>query len=148
MLLELPFGHIPSQFPGILQELKLAGIIPIIAHPERNRAFLKKPTLLSDYLNQGVLFQLTSQSFTGLFGRKVQRWCFRFCKENGFHFISSDAHGTCKRTFAMSEGVAVIEKRFGKGAVNCLTENASYILSNSNVIIDRCKPRRIGISIW
>ncbi|WP_440117209.1 tyrosine-protein phosphatase [Paenibacillus sp. QZ-Y1] len=150
MLLELPFGHIPSQFPGILHELKIAGITPIIAHPERNHAFLKNPILLSDYLSQGVLCQLTSQSFTGLFGRKVQKWCFHFCKENGFHFISSDAHDTQKRTFSMCEGKSVIEKRFGKDAVRRLKENASHILTNSNVVIERYKPRKLSMfmSIW
>lgn len=148
MLLELPFGHIPSQFPGILHELRIAGITPIIAHPERNRAILKKPKLLADYLSQGGLCQLTAQSFTGLFGRKVQKWCFHFCKENGFHFISSDAHDTCKRTFAIREGERIIERHFGAEAVRKLAENASHILSNSNLVTERWIPRKWLLSIW
>lgn len=97
MLLELPFGHIPSQFPGILHELKLAGIIPIIAHPERNRPIQNNPELLVEYLGQGALCQITAQSVIGLFGRKVQKWCFHFCKENGFHFISLDVHNMVEK---------------------------------------------------
>ncbi|MGQ8870912.1 tyrosine-protein phosphatase [Paenibacillus sp. TSA_86.1] len=148
MLLELPFGHIPSQFPGILHELRIAGITPIIAHPERNLVILKKPLLLSDYLSQGGLCQLTAESFTGLFGRKVQKWCFHFCKENGFHFISSDAHDTCKRTFALEEGAREIGYRFGPESVKHLALNASSILTNSRVIPKRWKSRKWLLSIW
>lgn len=148
MLLELPFGYIPSQFTGILHELKVAGIVPIIAHPERNQILLKKPMLLSEYLKQGALCQLTSQSLTGLFGRKVQKWCFHFCKENGFHFISSDAHDMYSRTFALSGGYKVIEHYFGGDAVKSFEENALRILSNSHLTIERFKPRRLGMLIW
>ncbi|MCM3135328.1 hypothetical protein M3629_21330 [Paenibacillus polysaccharolyticus] len=148
MLLELPFGHIPSQFPGILHELRISGITPIIAHPERNLVILKKPLLLSEYLRQGGLCQLTAASFTGLFGRKVQKWCFHFCKENGFHFISSDAHDSCKRTFALEEGAREIRHRFGTEAMNHLTLNASSILTNSRVVPKRWKFRKWLLSIW
>ncbi|MBR2567159.1 MAG: hypothetical protein IKE29_21465 [Paenibacillus sp.] len=148
MLLELPFGHIPSQFPGILHELRIAGITPIIAHPERNLVILKKPLLLTDYLRQGGLCQLTAESFTGLFGRKVQKWCFHFCKENGFHFISSDAHDTCKRTFALEDGAKTVARWFGPEAVNHLADNASSILTNSKVIPERWKSRKWLLSLW
>ncbi|MDQ0170293.1 tyrosine-protein phosphatase [Paenibacillus tundrae] len=148
MLLELPFGSIPSQFPGILHELRVAGITPIIAHPERNLILLKKPKLLADYLKQGVLCQLTAQSFTGLFGRKVQKWCFHFCKENGFHFISSDAHDTRQRTFAVIEGNKMIEQYFGMDAVRQIAENASLILYNSEPIITRFNPRKLRMLLW
>ncbi|MHA7580071.1 tyrosine-protein phosphatase [Paenibacillus vandeheii] len=130
MLLELPFGHIPSQFPGILQELKLAGIIPIIAHPERNRPIQNNPDLLVEYLGQGALCQITAQSVMGLFGRKVQKWCFHFCKENGFHFISSDAHNLEDRTFMMTAAYHLLERRFGSRLVQSLQNNAWSVWNN------------------
>ncbi|WP_342554633.1 CpsB/CapC family capsule biosynthesis tyrosine phosphatase [Paenibacillus sp. FSL R7-0652] len=133
MLLELPFGHIPSQFPEILHELRIAGITPIIAHPERNLVILKKPMLLSDYLNQGGLCQLTAQSFTGLFGRKVQKWCFHFCKENGFHFISSDAHDVRLRTFELNGAYRLIARKFDYSVVQILKENAALLWCNQTV---------------
>ncbi|SCY49204.1 protein-tyrosine phosphatase [Paenibacillus polysaccharolyticus] len=133
MLLELPFGHIPSQFPGILHELRIAGITPIIAHPERNLVILKKPLLLSEYLFQGGLCQLTAESFTGLFGRKVQKWCFHFCKENGFHFISSDAHDTKYRTFKLDVVYPLLERRLGRCCIQHFQDNAQSIWNNQRI---------------
>ncbi|MCP1135509.1 hypothetical protein NKT34_19620 [Paenibacillus polysaccharolyticus] len=133
MLLELPFGYIPSQFPGILHELRIAGITPIIAHPERNLVILKKPLLLSDYLFQGGLCQLTAESFTGLFGRKVQKWCFHFCKENGFHFISSDAHDTKHRTFKLDVVYPLLERRLGRCCIQHFQDNAQSIWNNQRI---------------
>lgn len=133
MLLELPFGHIPSQFPGILHELRIAGITPIIAHPERNLVILKKPLLLSEYLFQGGLCQLTAESFTGLFGRKVQKWCFHFCKENGFHFISSDAHDTKHRTFKLDVVYPLLERRLGRCCIQHFQDNAQSIWNNQRI---------------
>ncbi|WP_427052768.1 tyrosine-protein phosphatase [Paenibacillus sp. TC-CSREp1] len=133
MLLELPFGHIPPNLSNILDELTISGIVPIFAHPERNRVFLRKPKLLSDFLRQGVLCQLTSQSFTGLFGRKVQKWCSHFCKENGFHFISSDAHDIQLRSFALSEAYSLIEKKFDCNVVQILQNNAESLWCNLTI---------------
>ncbi|GGH56487.1 tyrosine protein phosphatase [Paenibacillus silvae] len=148
MLLELPFGHIPSQFPEILHELRTAGITPIIAHPERNLVMLKKPLLLSDYLSQGGLCQLTAESFTGLFGRKVQKWCFHFCKENGFHFISSDAHDTKRRTFRLDTIYALLEKRFGRRYTQLLHDNASSIWENQRILIEKPTCRKKRFLFW
>lgn len=142
MLLELPFDHIPSKLSDILYELKMAGIVPILAHPERNRVLLRKPKLLAEYLRQGGLCQLTSQSFTGLFGRKVQKWCFHFCKENGFHFISSDAHDIQVRTFALREAYALIERKFGHRFVQVLQDNAGSLWWNRRVESEKLTRRR------
>ncbi|MCK6074908.1 tyrosine-protein phosphatase [Paenibacillus silvae] len=148
MLLELPFGHIPSQFPEILHELRTAGITPIIAHPERNLVILKKPLLLSDYLSQGGLCQLTAESFTGLFGRKVQKWCFHFCKENGFHFISSDAHDTKRRTFRLDTIYPFLEKRFGRRYTQRLHDNARSIWENQRILTEKPTCRRRRFLFW
>ncbi|MGC5775689.1 tyrosine-protein phosphatase [Paenibacillus pabuli] len=148
MLLELPFGHIPSQFPGILHELRIAGIIPIIAHPERNRLIQTNPDLLVEYLGQGALCQITAQSVLGLFGRKVQRWCFHFCKENGFHFISSDAHDMKDRTFMMKAAYHLLERRFGSCLVQNLHNNARSVWNNQTVKLEVPVIKKRSMWFW
>ncbi|QOS77399.1 hypothetical protein JNUCC31_21750 [Paenibacillus sp. JNUCC31] len=148
MLLELPFGHIPSQFPGILHELRIAGIIPIIAHPERNRLIQNNPDLLVEYLGQGALCQITAQSVLGLFGRKVQRWCFHFCKENGFHFISSDAHNMEERTFTMKAAYHLLERRFGNQLVQNLQNNARSVWNNQIVKLEVPVIKKRSVLFW
>ncbi|MFC9707005.1 tyrosine-protein phosphatase [Paenibacillus sp. NPDC056933] len=148
MLLELPFGHIPSQFPGILHELRIAGIIPIIAHPERNRLIQNNPDLLVEYFGQGALCQITAQSVLGLFGRKVQRWCFHFCKENGFHFISSDAHNMEERTFTMKAAYHLLERRFGNQLVQNLQNNARSVWNNQIVKLEVPVIKKRSVLFW
>jgi len=140
MLLELPFGYIPSQFTGILHELRVAGIVPIIAHPERNLPIQNNPGLLVEYIHQGALIQITAQSIIGLFGRKVQKWCFHFCKENPFHFISSDAHDIHIRSFAMNAAYEQLGRRFGTELVGRLKNNAWSLWNNQSIDIEQEKP--------
>ncbi|MCM3786683.1 protein tyrosine phosphatase [Neobacillus mesonae] len=148
MLLEMPSKEVPSFFPSLIHELKVRNIIPIIAHPERNAVFLREPELLRQYMSQGALCQITAQSFLGLFGRKVQKWCFHFCKQNGFHFISSDAHDTQRRNFALKAAYELLENRFGEEMVEQLTINARRVWDNRMVEIAVPHKRRFRLLLW
>ncbi|MFD2699372.1 tyrosine-protein phosphatase [Paenibacillus shunpengii] len=148
MLLELPSREVPSFFPNLLHELKVRNIIPIIAHPERNAVLLREPELLGQYMSQGALCQITAQSFLGLFGRKVQKWCFHFCKQNGFHFISSDAHDTERRSFALQAAYERLESRFGLEMVEQLQTNARRVWDNRLVELAEPVSTRRRILPW
>lgn len=148
ILLELPYHEIPAYFGDLLHELKIRGIIPIIAHPERNTILLKEPERLRLMMDEGVLCQITAQSFLGLFGRKVQKWCFHFCKQNGFHFISSDAHDLHHRNFALSVAYERLEERFGIEVVEQLKINARRVWNDRLVELAEPVNIRRRLLLW
>ncbi len=68
MLMELPDGQIPV---GTLQAVKFllrANVVPLIAHPERNKEVMRNPAKLEPLVKEGCLTQLTAASVTGAFG--------------------------------------------------------------------------------
>ena len=87
----------PEHFPeNELKEVAFAcmasGFHPILTHPERLTAFLRKPEMLHDLAAQGVIIQVTAASVTGYFGEVIRRYCEMMFKEGIVHIIASDAH--------------------------------------------------------
>ena len=73
LLVEFADFSIPSSLDQALHELQLAGLAPIITHPERNPLIRAQPERLFGWLRQGCYVQLTAQSLSGRFGRAAQK---------------------------------------------------------------------------
>ncbi|TKJ40387.1 hypothetical protein CEE37_08680 [candidate division LCP-89 bacterium B3_LCP] len=93
MLVEFSLTDIPKGFERELVNLRSQGVVPIIAHPERNIAALKKPSFIGRMIDAGGLIQLNSGSLTGSFGRPVRKLAHNLLKRGWVHFIASDTHG-------------------------------------------------------
>ncbi|WP_160032344.1 tyrosine-protein phosphatase [Paenibacillus sp. An7] len=148
ILLELPYHEIPAYFEDLLYELRIRNIIPILAHPERNAVLLREPEKLREFMTEGALCQITAQSIIGLFGRKVQKWCFHFCKQNGLHFISSDAHDLKHRNFALTAAYERLEERFGTAMVEQLQINARRVWDDRMVELAEPAHVRRRLLLW
>ena len=68
MLLELPHSHIPAGSENMVRWLISRNIVPVIAHPERNKEVMRKPMKVIPLYNQGCLFQATAGAVAGQFG--------------------------------------------------------------------------------
>ncbi|MEW6770756.1 MAG: CpsB/CapC family capsule biosynthesis tyrosine phosphatase [Bacillota bacterium] len=93
LLVELPFYQMPEYVSQVLFELLLAGVTPIIAHPERNDFIARRPGVLAEICRKGVLAQVTAGALTGLFGSQAKRAAAYFIKEETAQFVATDAHG-------------------------------------------------------
>ncbi|MBO7747820.1 tyrosine protein phosphatase [Paenibacillus sp. MWE-103] len=142
ILLELPSNHVPGYFMDMLYEFAIRGIIPVIAHPERNKVVSANPDLVRDWIEKGALCQLTSQSLTGYFGRKVQKLSFQLYNRRMIHFVSSDAHSSLDRTFSLQEAYTLIGRRMGKREVERLRNNAERLLRNEEILAETPKKKR------
>jgi len=109
LLVEFPAADIPIYARQALFEIALQGIIPVIAHPERNGMFMENPDKLLPFIERGALCQCTAGSLTGLFGSRVQQVAVDYLLDGCYHFISSDAHGTGGRSPVLSEACRVVE---------------------------------------
>ena len=94
LLLECPYRSRPIRLDETAFELLLAGIVPVIAHPERIRWFQEDPARYEELVGRGVLGQMTTSSLLGTFGRRVRALSESFVQRGLVHVLASDAHDT------------------------------------------------------
>ncbi len=95
VLTELPlFEPFPDYAEGIYYKLLTEGYIPILAHPERNRCFSKKPELLEHLVELGVLLQVDTASLAGNAGGGALNTARYLLKRQLVSFISNNLHGS------------------------------------------------------
>ncbi|MBW4043817.1 tyrosine-protein phosphatase [Acidipila rosea] len=114
LLVEFADLMIPPTTTETFYELSLAGMRPIITHPERNPLLQRKPERLIDWLRGGALIQVTAASLNGRFGKVAQSMAQTLLAQNWVHFIATDAHNLTSRPPIMSEAYQWIEKRHGR----------------------------------
>lgn len=99
MLLELSFQEYPNYLQQVLFDLRLVGITPILAHPERYLAILRKPDLVFDIVRMGCHLQLTASSISGGLGESIQSLSLRLLEAGLVSIVASDAHNISTRPF-------------------------------------------------
>ncbi|GAE28412.1 manganese-dependent protein-tyrosine phosphatase [Halalkalibacter wakoensis JCM 9140] len=141
VLVEFPSDHVPSYASRLFYEMKLTGIQPVIAHPERNRAILERPDKLFDLVEQGVLAQVTASSMTGRFGKKIKNFAHQLVDHHLVHFIASDAHNASTRPNELQQAFQTIEEAFDLNLVYYFQENAEILVNDQTVFVE--PPARI-----
>ncbi len=114
VLVEFAPGSVPQSAEGAVHELALLGIVPVIAHPERNLVFASSPERLTALVERGAISQVTAGSLLGDFGRKVQGTARRFLSSGLVHLVASDAHSLAQRPPRMSAAREWVRKAWGK----------------------------------
>lgn len=135
VLLELPSHSVPAYTTHVIQSLLSKGKIPIIAHPERNRAITENPMRLVKLIRNGALAQVTAGSLAGHFGKNIQRFAVQLTEANLIHAYGSDTHNTTTRPLLFNEGLDYLEKRKLHDNMNILLENNERILKDKPFII-------------
>ncbi|MCZ8519335.1 MULTISPECIES: tyrosine-protein phosphatase [Paenibacillus] len=143
LLLEFPSSYVPAAARQTISSLVAANYIPIIAHPERNRAIFQQPSLLYDFIREGALSQVTSHSITGLFGKKIQKFSLDLCRKHCAHFIASDAHHETGRCFNLPNAYEYIGEHLGADYVEGFISRASLVVRNQNIeTVEPIRPAR------
>ncbi|MCH1640128.1 hypothetical protein MJ257_08420 [Paenibacillus timonensis] len=130
LLLELPTMQTPVQVLNLIDQLRKLGLVPIIAHPERNFAIFQNPKRLSELVERGALSQLTAHSIAGKRGKKLQEFCLDLCRQHLIHFIASDAHNVSNRGFTLSEAYEAVDRTLGKEYRNYYMENSEKLVED------------------
>lgn len=105
LLLELPEILLVDSCKAELFNLRMQGIVPIIAHPERHAYFQKHQGALLELLEMGMLCQVTAQSLLGDFGSRIQKCAEQMVRNRQVQVLASDAHGAENRVPALTEAV-------------------------------------------
>ena len=99
LLFELPLFDLPEGVADFIFNVKLKGITPILAHPERYIYFHKKYDVILNWYQQGCLMQMNAGSIIGQFGNEVMSMTKKMLSANFYSFVASDAHDTESRNF-------------------------------------------------
>ncbi|HCW53458.1 MAG TPA: capsular biosynthesis protein [Clostridium sp.] len=130
MLIEFDMRNYETSIFDYLYELQIKGIVPIIAHPERYRWFIKKPEIINRFISEGYLFQLNAGSIEGKFGNEVKKTAQIFLKNDIYDFVGSDAHNTnSTRSTNISEAI----KLMGKENMNKFNVNSKKLINNAEI---------------
>lgn len=133
LLLEMPHSHIPPGSDKLVKWLLSRNILPMIAHPERNRDVQKNPSLLAPFIQMGCLFQLTASSLTGAFGETSQSIAVDLLKQGQATVIATDAHNVKRRPPLLKEGLDAATAVVGlEQASKLVLENPLAIIENAS----------------
>jgi protein-tyrosine phosphatase len=120
LLVEFADFSIPPSIDQTLHELQLAGLTPVITHPERNPLIRAKPERLFKWVQQGCYVQVTAGSITGKFGRGPKEAAWRWLDAGAVHFLASDAHNVTSRPPVLTEAYDEVARTRGKEVAEAL----------------------------
>ncbi|MFC5604809.1 tyrosine-protein phosphatase [Sporosarcina koreensis] len=146
LLLELPSQTIPAYTVSVIQSMLEREIIPIIAHPERNRAIAEKPERLERLVRHGATAQITAGSLSGHFGKNIQKLSLQLIEANLVHTYGSDVHNLKTRPFHFEKGLDFLERKKLYDIADLLLANNERILSNEPLFLlepELVKPRKL-----
>lgn len=132
ILIELPMEQFPIYTEKVFYDLRLLGLVPVLAHPERNMAIHKNLELLIDLVEQGNLAQMNSGSLMGLYGGEIKRQAEKLLKMNLIHMLGSDAHNDGKRNTFLSEAYNKV-KELNEPLYNWILQNEKNIVNGLDV---------------
>jgi protein-tyrosine phosphatase len=150
ILFELPFDHIPVYCSKLLQEFHSEKIIPILAHPERNRVFIRNVDSFINFIENGCLVQIDAGSIVGAYGKEAKRFAKQVIKLNLAQFIASDAHCTEDYNDWYLSAYNQVKRWAGEEYTNQLfNENAKNIIFNENAenVILNVTPQKIVFNV-
>lgn len=92
VLVEISYINAPIQLYSILFDLRVAGYIPVLAHPERYLFYHKNFSEYEKLKKAGCLFQLNLLAVVGYYGEKIAKIADTLLQKGMYDFVGSDVH--------------------------------------------------------
>jgi protein-tyrosine phosphatase len=116
LLVEAPYQGPLPMLADVIFRMKLKGVTPLIAHPERCFEFERRGRA-AELVRGGALLQLDVGALTGRYGRTAQKLARGFLDEGLYAVAATDLHGPVGAEAWVGEALAALEKAAGKAAV-------------------------------
>ena len=137
LLVELMTGGMAPHLDRVFARILDQGLVPVVAHPERNAHLQSHPARLRSWIERGCLAQLTAGALTGGFGRRVGSIALEWIRLNLVHFVASDAHDPFRRPPRLLDAYLAVQRTFSPARADLL-----FIHNPLAVLDDR--PLRLG----
>jgi protein-tyrosine phosphatase len=121
-LIEIPPPLMPPGMMDRLFKFRMAGRVPVLAHPERYHALWDDDALATE-LRKHCAFQIDLPALGGFHGKREMKQARHFVEKGLAAVVATDAHqlGDVQQA---AEGLRWIEKKFGHATVVRLFDHA------------------------
>ncbi len=109
VLIEFPYVGWPLALESALWKIRAAGLVGVLAHPERNREVQERPDRLAPLVEAGTLIQITAASLDGRLGRPARTTARTLLNDGSAHVLASDAHGAGLREAGLADAIAAVD---------------------------------------
>lgn len=120
VLVEFPYVGWPIDLEDRVFKLRVAGLFPLLAHPERSTEVQSNPSRLSAAIGAGTLVQVTAASLDGRLGSSSKRAAEQLLELGYVHVLASDAHTPAVREAGMTAAARALRDA---GLARYLTED-------------------------
>ena len=104
--------------------IEAAGLVPVLAHPERNRAVAADPECVRPLAERGALLCLNAPSVLGLHGSTAERTAWALLDLGLIHLAASDAHSD-SRPPTLDAAFDLVRERLGEEAARPLFDGGA-----------------------
>ncbi|MDO4491742.1 MAG: hypothetical protein Q4B85_11815 [Lachnospiraceae bacterium] len=130
-LVEFPFTADTGLIYHGIDMIFNAGGIPVIAHPERYTQIQKNPSILYDWIQEGVCTQVNKGSIFGGFGSGAKKTADYLYSHDLVTCVGSDAHGVESRTTDMSQLREYLLENYGQEYMRKITRDNPFLMLNN-----------------
>jgi protein-tyrosine phosphatase len=128
LLAEVPYFAPVPQLTQVIFRLKLKGLTPVVAHPERCREF-EKPGRAEEVVRAGAVLQLDMGSLVHRYGPNARKLAKRFLAEGLYGIAGTDMHSPEDAAGWVGEAIDGLRREVGAEEVErLLGENPGRIL--------------------
>lgn len=92
VLVEFPFMTVPPQAERVLSTIRIAGWMPILAHPERYNGLDAEVRAPGEWRHFGAYLQVNAGSVLGRYGDGARRVALALLERGWVDYIASDYH--------------------------------------------------------
>lgn len=129
LLVEAPYQGPLPMLGDLIFRMKLKGVTPLIAHPERCFEFEGK-TRAADAVRQGALLQLDVGALIGRYGKTAEKLARRFLDAGLYAVAATDLHSPVGAEKWLEDSLQALEKAVGAAAMSrLLSERPAKLLS-------------------
>ena len=124
VLMEVPFHGSLTLTERLAEHIDEAGLVPVIAHPERAEAVLDEPGLARGLAERGWLLQLNATSIVGYHGPEAADIAWSLVEDGTAALVGSDGHRAARPPF-LDEAYAAVVARVGEEAARPLFDGSA-----------------------
>jgi protein-tyrosine phosphatase len=120
ILVEAPFDAPLPSLLDLIFRLKVKGLNPLFAHPERCHEFAKNPKRGREAVDAGALLQLELGAPIGRYGSAARKVAERFLAEDLYAVAATDLHGPVGADRWIPEALEALHGRVGAEKAHAL----------------------------
>jgi protein-tyrosine phosphatase len=135
VLLEFDAFAAPRHIVQVLKGLHEIDLVCIVTHPERLPLLTQFPQFVAELVEAGGLIQITANSLTGGWGRRVQRSAEHMLRRGWVSVIASDAHDPMKRAPVLTAAWKIARRFVGAEEADLLVSGRPGAILRNELLV-------------